>query len=84
MKNTLLYYLIIILPLATIALAAKYHLISSGEFVVLFFLYVLIYRPIVDIARLNAKGVIKSVNFRAFRNYLFFGPVHYFKELYLP
>ena len=80
MRNTWVYYFLIIVPLLTVFIMAKKDWISNSEFVILLFLYV-IYRQFTDAWRLKARGIIKEVNWKVIIN-----PTlqrKYFKELYL-
>lgn len=80
LKNVFLYYVSILAPfMALIYFGREMH---SNIFVICFFTYLLLYRPVIDRIRLIDKGIITRE--KAFRFY--FPGVHYyyFKELYLP
>ena len=77
MKNIFVYYLAILVPLAGIL----YLMRSSSEIGVwLFLVYVIVYRPITDGARLVQKGIIKWKEVPKLFIPWFFADV--FKELY--
>jgi hypothetical protein len=80
LKNTLLYYLLILLPVLALVYLGK--AAGSTFFVISLFGYLLLYRPLIDRARLLAKGVITR---KEARQFYFWGlTTKYFKELYLP
>jgi hypothetical protein len=76
MKNLLVYYLAIILPLPLIIWSASY---SSSLFVILLFSYV-IYRSFVDGQRLIRKGIINKNDL--WKSFIPFWGMRFFKELY--
>ena len=80
MRNTCVYYFLIIVPLLTVFIMAKKGWISNSEFVILLLLYVL-YRQFTDAYRLKARGIIKEVNWKVIINPTL--QMKYFKELYL-
>jgi hypothetical protein len=46
-KNILLFYILLLIPVATFALAAKYDYIHSGTFAFVLFLYIFLYHPLI-------------------------------------
>lgn len=79
-KNIFVYYLAILLPIPALVYLAKEK--ESTVFVICFFSYLLLYRPVVDRLRLLSKGVITMKEAKQFH---FLGLSHtYFKDLYLP
>tara|TARA_B100000508_G_C11458340_1_gene277894 strand:+ start:712 stop:972 length:261 start_codon:yes stop_codon:yes gene_type:complete len=82
MKNTGLYYLIIVVPLLII-LALMF---SSKEEqnsitgIVSFFLYIFVYRPVIDWERLKSKNVKIDKWYKLF---IPFYRLKFYKELYL-
>ncbi|WP_418124584.1 hypothetical protein ACNFU2_07965 [Chryseobacterium sp. PTM-20240506] len=76
MKNALVYYIVILMPLLGLLFISS---LNSVYFVIYLFVYVMIYRPVVDIARLKEKNIhvasIKSL-------IPFYLHVKYFKQLY--
>lgn len=77
MKNLVIYYLQIIIPLPLLYLSSKEE--DSAMFFSLFIFY-LVYRIFTDYFRLLKKGVVMKSNF-----FMFFMPIwhiKYFKELY--
>jgi len=77
MKNILIYYVLIFLPLIFLIYVAYTY--NNILFFILLSLYVLIYRPIIDFKRLKIKGV--DINFFKLYNPIVY--LKYFKELYL-
>lgn len=60
MKTTLFYYLFAFLPIITLYFLSKESYFNSFEFVTGLFIYVTIYRPVIDFLRLKAKGILKA------------------------
>lgn len=81
MKDLVLYYLQILLPLPLLYLVAKSD--NAWIFVILLFVYALAYRPLVDGYRLYNKGVIKKSDIKKSFYTSFSWDIKYFKELYL-
>jgi len=79
LKNTLLYYLLILLPVAGLIYLSKHG--YDTALVICLFVYLLIYRGIVDGIRLYQKGVIPK---RKNWTIIFSWRMQYFKALYLP
>ncbi len=77
MKQLLIYYFQILLPIPLLVSLAN---ISSISFVVGLILYVLIYRPLVDGYRLLSKGIISKNEF--FKIFIPLWRLKYFTELY--
>ena len=80
MKNTLVYYAAIIIPLLTITTLAAAGYIGSGWFVVFLFCYVLVYRTITDYMRLVSKNIIGKKDF--WRILIPGSRIKYFRQLY--
>ncbi len=76
MRNLFIYYVIILMPLLGLFFIDN---ANSGYFVIYLFIYVLVYRPIVDITRLKEKN-INAVNIKSLIP--FYLHIKYFKELY--
>jgi hypothetical protein len=76
MKNVLVYYIVILTPLLGLLLIRNS---NSVYFVIYLFIYVMIYRPIVDILRLKEKN-INAVNMKLLIP--FYLHIRYFKQLY--
>lgn len=77
MKNLLVYYVIILMPLLGLIFI---NTTNSIYFVIYLFVYVLVYRPIVDIARLKEK----KINVTNAKSLIpFYLHIKYFKELYM-
>jgi hypothetical protein len=73
MNKLLAYHLVTLVPMMVILYLYIYGVIGSGLFAILFCLYALVYRPIIDYKKLQEKGVvtkdefIKSFGFIRFR-----------------
>jgi len=80
MKNLLVYYLSITIPLLVIFLLLKLQYINSMTFAILMVLWALIYRPITDGTRLIKKGIIQKSEF--WKLFIPFRRNEWFKELY--
>lgn len=77
MKNLFIYYIVILMPLLGLFFINNSNPIY---FVIYLFVYILIYRPIVDIRRLKEKN-IDALNLKSLIPlYLH---TKYFKELYI-
>jgi len=79
LKNTLVYYVLILLPVAALIYLSKHGF--NNVFVISFFAYLLIYRGIVDGFRLYQKAIIPK---RKIWSIIYSSRFQYFKELYLP
>ncbi|MEP6617222.1 MAG: hypothetical protein ABJA57_11610 [Ginsengibacter sp.] len=81
MKNTLLFYICVFLPLLLIVNFAQ--ALGPSFFGAFLFIYVFLYRPTLDVTRLVDKGVINRMDFwKTF--FLFRRTSKYFRQLYLP
>lgn len=80
MKNLFVYYLVaMIIPLPVLYWVFK---TQTGYLpIVLFFIYLFVYRTILDSYRLIQKGVIRKNE--AWKMVFGFGHIRWFKELYL-
>jgi len=77
MKNLFIYYIIILMPLLGLFFINDSNPVN---FVIYLFVYILVYRPIVDITRLKEKN-IDALNLKSLIPlYLH---IRYFKELYI-
>lgn len=79
LKNTLFYYLVILLPVVGLIYLSKNG--YDTALVICFFAYLLVYRGIVDGIRLYQKGIIPKSKVLT---HIFSWRMQYFKELYLP
>ena len=82
MRNTAIYYVIILAPCIVLFLLARAERISSLWFIFLFSFYLIVYRSVTDYLRLLSKGVITKKDF-----WIILAPgsrITYFKALYLP
>lgn len=80
-RNTLVYYLLaIVLPVIGLIFLSKTY--NKDTFVICLFVYLLLYRPVIDRFRLFAKGVITKKELWKF--HVFGLGYTYFRELYLP
>lgn len=80
LKNLAFYYLLILLPLATIIVLVKMGAISATIFVVGLIAYALIYHPIVSGLRLVSAGKIGRSEFMY--NFIPFWNAKYFEFLF--
>ena len=80
MKDLILFYLQILLPVPVLVIAAKMDL--SWSFLILLLLYVLVYRPLVDGYRLLRKGLIQENDIKKSFYKAPLWHIKYFKELY--
>jgi len=80
MKNLLVYYLSITIPLLGIFLLLKFQFINSMTFAILMVLWALIYRPITDGIRLIEKGIIQKNEI--WKLFIPFWRNNWFRELY--
>jgi len=80
MKNLLVYYLSITIPLLVIFLLLKFQYINSMTFAILMVLWALIYRPITDGIRLIEKGIIQKNEI--WKLFIPFWRNNWFRELY--
>ena len=60
MKSTLVYYLLVFLPIIGIIFLTREGYFNSFEFVTSLFTYVIVYRPVIDFLRLKSKGVLST------------------------
>jgi hypothetical protein len=80
-KNTIIYYCCILLPLPFTFYLWNHSLINPTWFFILIFTYGLVFRPILDTLRLVNKRVIRRKYF--WKTFFMWGrTVTYFKELY--
>ena len=63
MKNIIVYYLSITVPLAALVYGAINKSINNSWFAVLILIYALIYRTITDYFRLRSKNIIDKKDF---------------------
>ena len=83
LKDSLAYYLAILVPLILIFNYRGTAQVNTTLFFLSLFVYVFLYRPVIDTFRLLIKGVIKQGEFRK-TCFMFGRTLKYFKELYLP
>lgn len=60
MKNIIVYYLVITIPLFILLILIKSEIINSVWFVIILMVYTLIYRTYTDGKRLADKGIINK------------------------
>ncbi len=80
MKNLIIYYCFVFIPIIILVGLVKTNNMESNRFVILFFSYALFYRTITDYYRLLSKNVIKKNDF-----WKLFIPgfrIKYLRELY--
>ena len=82
MKSSIVYYFLIITPLAMLIYAATNKSVNNLWFAILLFIYAFIYRSFTDYFRLRSKNVIDTKDF--WRILLPGARAKYFKELYYP
>jgi hypothetical protein len=82
MKNIILFYVALILPMAALGIATKLHYINSTTFVIGLFAYCFVYHPFISGLRLVSKGIIDRKNL--WNYFIPWGSGKYFKALYLP
>ena len=58
MNRLLTYHLVTLIPMMVILYLYIYGVIGSGLFAILFCLYALVYRPIIDYKKLQEKGLV--------------------------
>ena len=63
MNKLLAYHLVTLVPMMVILYLYIYGFIGSGLFAILFCLYALVYRPIVDYKKLQEKGLVSKQEF---------------------
>ena len=80
LKNLLVFYVVIGLPLALIVLGVKYHYLTSGIFVQLLFVYIFIYHPLISGLRLIVCNKIPGNKF--WNNFIPFWNMKYFEFLF--
>ena len=81
MKNIIVYYFVVIVPLAIIFLLALTNTINSNWFVYSFCFYLFIYRTYIDGKRLADKGLIAKKDI--WRMIVPGYRIRFFKDLYL-
>ena len=81
MKNIVVYYLVIIVPLLGLFFAAREQWMSGWAFFVSILFYALVYRTLTDGARLIQKGIISRRDMR--KLFLPGWRLTYFRALYL-
>jgi hypothetical protein len=81
MKNLLIYYILILLPLGLMFYLLKSDSINTWGFVGLMFFYSLIYRTYIDGKRLADKNIIPKKDI--WKLIIPGKHIQYFKELYL-
>lgn len=82
MKKLILYFLSIILPVILILTLKNEGIFNDVTFIFVCFVYLILYRPIVDYFRLVDKGLISKNQFLSL-----FNPgttFKYFKDLFTP
>ncbi len=80
MKNLIIYYIVILLPLCVL-FWILFSLDNSKLFIILLLIYGIVFRPLIDAYRLIKKGVIQKKSW-----WKMFSPiahVKWFRELYL-
>ncbi len=81
MRNIWIYYLLIVVPLILLGSLGS-EVLGGSAFLIYLLAYALVYRPIVDGARLKAVSDISSSEL--WKLYIpFYGHAKYFKQLYL-
>jgi len=81
MRSLIIYYVLIVVPLAALIYAARSKSIDSLWFFILLLIYVLVYRSFTDYYRLRNKKVIDGKDF--WRILIPGARAKYFKDLYL-
>ena len=81
MKNTFIYYLTILTPIALIVWLNKNESISSTYFVGALFFYLFIFRTYIDGKRLSEKNIIQKKDI--WKMIIPGKRIEHFKELYL-
>lgn len=80
MKNIMVYYLTIIIPLATLVLLMKGGEITSTAFTILILIYGLLYHPYISGRRLIDLAVIEKSNF--YKNFIPLWNFRFFSKLF--
>lgn len=80
MKNLIVYYLLIFVPLFLLIDLTKNNLLTSGQFVGLLFFYAFIYRTLTDYYRLKSKNIIDKKGF--WKIFVPGSRLKYFRDLY--
>lgn len=80
-KNILLFYILLLIPIAIFALAVKYDYIHSGTFVLLLFIYIFLYHPLICGSRLVQSKKIRKLDF--WKNFIPFCNNKYWAFLFL-
>ena len=81
MKNKLVYYLVIFVPLIILGLLKKAELIDSVWFMIYFLSYALVFRTYTDGKRLADKGIIKKTDI--WKMIIPGQRIRYFMDLYI-
>jgi len=81
MKNTILYYLFILAPIVPLMIFVNNDLLNDW-WLIIFILYIFIYRAITDYWRLASKNIITKKDF--WKILIPGSRFKYFRELYLP
>ena len=63
MKNILIFYLCVFLPLSSIVYAMKIHVITSEEFSIALLVYCLVYHPLISGIRLIQLNQVRKSEF---------------------
>lgn len=83
LKITAVYYAFIFIPFLGLIYLSRQEQISPTAFVFLLLFYLGIYRTVLDVNRLVAKGVLPPQNFFSSLKMMFLQG-RYWRELYLP
>jgi hypothetical protein len=81
MKNKLVYYLVIFVPLIILGLLKKAELIDSVWFMIYLLSYALVFRTYTDGKRLADKGIIKKTDI--WKMIIPGQRIRYFMDLYI-
>ena len=81
MRNIVVFYAFVIIPLGLLAFFLLTERLDSGLFTILILLYALVYHPFLSGLRLISLGKISSQNF--WKNFIPFWNARYFKTLYV-
>ncbi len=82
LKNTWYYYIFSITPMVVLSYFAMTHQVPATLFCICLFIYLAIYRTVLDTLRLIHKGILEKKNF--WKLLLPFSRVTYWKEIYFP
>jgi hypothetical protein len=80
LKNIIVFYLLVLVPLILLAIGIMNHFISKGFFFAAIFIYALLYHPLISGLRLLALGKIKKSEL--WLNFIPFWNQKYFKLLF--